>query len=213
MPPLLLGITWMDPTWLLSQFGTAFFWISLVMVFVECGVLFPFLPGDTLLFAMGLFIATSDKSHFTVPLWVALPAMMIAAFVGNLAGYELGRLIGPWLYRRNGRIVKRRYLDETHAFFERHGNSALVIGRFVPFVRTYVTLVAGVTRLERARFLTWSAVGAVLWVLAVMLLGFFLGTAFPALGKDLDVAIIGLVIVSLIPIAIEWWRRSRRAKT
>ncbi len=92
-----------------------------------------------------------------------------AAFLGNVVGYEIGRKIGPPLFERDGRILKRKYLDQTHAFFDKHGNKALVIGRFVPFVRTYVTVVAGVALMERSRFLVWSAVGAVLWVTVILL--------------------------------------------
>ena len=99
----------------------------------------------------------------------------MAAFLGNVVGYEIGRAIGPPLYERDGRILKQKYFDKTQAFFDKHGNKALVIGRFVPFVRTYITVVAGVTRMERRRFFVWSFVGAVLWVLSITLLGYFLG--------------------------------------
>ena len=165
---MLLGIDWMDPNWLLDRFGAALFWISLVIIFVECGLFFPFLPGDTLLFAIGLFIATEQLDVFPGPplveLSIAMVLLIVAAFLGNVVGYEIGRKIGPPLYERDGRILKRKYFDQTTAFFDRHGNKALVIGRFVPFVRTYITVVAGVTRMDRARFFLWSLVGAVLWV-------------------------------------------------
>jgi membrane-associated protein len=208
--PMLLGIKWMDPNWLLSQFGAEFFWISLLIVFVECGLLFPFLPGDTLLFAIGLFIATDKIDVFGTSragdLVLSLLLMVVAAVAGNVAGYEIGRLAGEPLRRHDGRVLKRRHLDQTTAFFDRHGNKALVIGRFVPFVRTYITLIAGVTRLARRRFLLWSLVGAVLWASAVMLAGYFLGAAFPTLGENIDVAMIAILAFSLIPVAIEWWR-------
>ena len=104
--------------------------------------------------------------------------------LGNVAGYEIGRAIGPPLYHREGRILKKKYFDQTEEFFDKHGNKALVIGRFVPFVRTYVTVVAGVTRMERRRFLVWSFVGAVFWVLSITLLGYFLGTRIPWLRRQ-----------------------------
>ena len=88
--------------------------------------------------------------------------LTVAALLGNVVGYEIGRAVGPPLYRRDGRILKKKYFDNTQAFFDKHGNKALVIGRFVPFVRTYITVVAGVTRMERRRFLVWSFVGALL---------------------------------------------------
>ncbi len=211
--PLLLGISWMDPNWLLDRFGTELFWISLVIVFVECGLFFPILPGDTLLFALGLFIATGQLDLFPGPplveVLICMAALMVAAVLGNLSGYEIGRRIGPPLYERDGRIIKRKYFDQTTAFFDRHGNKALVIGRFVPFVRTYITVVAGVTRMDRRRFFLWSAVGAVMWVALITLLGFFLGDAFPTLGESIDKLVIVILAFSVIPVVFEWWRHRR----
>jgi membrane-associated protein len=207
--PLLLGMDWMDPKWLFQHYQAEFFWLSLAIVFIECGLFFPFLPGDTLLFSVGLFIASSGAYHLDVNIFVAMAAFILAAFLGNVVGYEIGRLVGPKLAERDGRVLKRKYFDQTHVFFERHGNKALVIGRFVPFVRTYVTVVAGMALMDRKRFLTWSAVGAVLWVLLVTLLGFFLGHAFPSLGENIDAAIIVILAFSLVPVFYEW-RRHRR---
>ncbi|PWJ26709.1 membrane-associated protein [Branchiibius hedensis] len=204
-----LGPDFMDPNYLLDQFGGAFFWISMLIVFIECGLLFPILPGDSLLFAIGLFIAT-DK--IGVSFWFAIPALIVAAFAGNVVGYEIGRAVGLAIYDRNGRFIKRKYIDQTHAFFERHGNKALVIGRFVPIVRTFITLVAGVGQMERRRFFTWSAVGAVLWVVVVVLAGALLGKAFPSLGKNIDLAILVIVFLSVLPMIYEWVKH-RRAKT
>ena len=191
---LLLGMDWMDPNWLLDRFGSELFWLSLVIIFIECGLFFPFLPGDTLLFAMGLFITAEKIDVFpggpAVELLIALVLLTTAAFLGNVTGYEIGRGLGPPLYERDGRVLKRKYFDQTQAFFDKHGNKALVIGRFVPFVRTYITVVAGVTLMERRRFFTWSAVGAVLWVVSITLLGYFLGRTFPSLGENIDKAII-----------------------
>jgi membrane-associated protein len=213
LQPLLFGIKWMDPNWLLDQFGGSFFWVCLVIILIECGLFFPFLPGDTLLFAVGLFVATRNDivpgPHATdLPLAILLLAA--AAFAGNVLGYEIGRWIGPQLYERSGRIIKKKYFDQTEVFFEKHGNKALVIGRFVPFVRTYITVVAGVTRMNRNRFFLWSAVGAVMWVVIVTLLGYFLGRSFPGLGDNIDKAILVLLAVSVIPIAYEWWRHRRQ---
>lgn len=214
---LILGISWLDPTWLLQHFGTEFFWVSAIMIFVECGLFFPFLPGDTLLFAIGLFVATDKLAPISGGRWTNLTLSLIvmgaAAFAGNVVGYEIGRLIGTPLAHHDGRILKRKYFDKTHAFFETQGNKALVIGRFVPFVRTYVTVVAGIAQMERHRFLTWSAVGAGLWMLTITLLGFSLGrTSFGHfLSKNIDIAVLGITAISLIPVAIEWQRRRRAA--
>ena len=214
--PLLLGMDWMNPNWLLDRFGAELFWVSLLIVFIECGLFFPFLPGDTLLFALGLFINSEKIDMFPggplVELLIAFVLLSASAFLGNVVGYEIGRAIGPPLYQRNGRLLKKKYFDETHAFFERHGNKALVIGRFVPFVRTFITIVAGVTRMDRRRFLTWSLVGAVLWVGSVLLLGYTLGQAFPSLGQNIDKAILVILAFTVIPIAYEWLRHRRNRR-
>jgi membrane-associated protein len=210
--PLLFGITWMDPNWLLDQFGPWFLWVCLVIVLIECGLFFPVLPGDTLLFAVGLFVSTRDNivpGPSVTDLPVALVLLSLAAFAGNVLGYEIGRAVGPALYEHEGRIIRRKYFDKTASFFDQHGNKALVIGRFVPFVRTYITIVAGVTRMRRRRFFLWSLVGAVLWVLSITLLGYFLGRSFPSLGENIDKAIIAILAFSVIPIAYEWHKHRR----
>jgi membrane-associated protein len=212
----LLGMNWMDPNWLLGQFGSELFWISLLIIFVECGLFFPFLPGDTLLFALGLFISTDKVSilpgHHSIDLVFAVVLFAIGAAAGNITGYEIGRRIGPPLAQRDGRILKKQYFDKTHEFFEKHGSKALVIGRFVPFVRTYITVVAGITLMSRQRFLRWSAVGAVLWVLSITLLGYFLGNVpkvGPFLSENIDLAILAILALSVIPVLYEW-RKHRR---
>jgi membrane-associated protein len=213
LQPLLFGIKWMEPEWLLEQFGTSFFWVSLVIIVIECGLFFPFLPGDSLLFAMGLFIAGGQIE--VVPggqvanLAFALAVLTVGGFAGNVLGYEIGRALGPPLYERDGRVLKRKYFDQTSAFFDQHGNKALVIGRFVPFVRTYITVVAGVTRMPRRRFFLWSAVGAVCWVFSITLLGYFLGQTFPWLKDNIDYAIFAILAFSVVPVAFEWWRHRR----
>jgi membrane-associated protein len=204
-----LGPKWMDPTYLLQQYGEAFFWIAVAIVFIECGLLFPILPGDSLLFAVGLFIATGQVH---VNLGVAIVILCAAAFLGNVVGYEIGRALGTPLYARDGKVLKKKYFDQTTDFFDRHGNKALVIGRFVPIVRTYITVVAGVSRMERRRFFTWSAVGAVLWAAGITLLGYVLGQAFPWLTDKLEIAILLVVAVSLVPVAFEFVKHRRQAK-
>lgn len=198
----------MDPEYLLNTFGTAFFWVSVAIVFIECGLLFPILPGDSLLFAIGLFI---HQGLIGVPLWLACLILSVAAFAGNVAGYEIGRMVGPALYAREGRILKRKYFDETITFFDKYGNKALVIGRFVPIVRTFITVVAGVGQMPRRRFFTWSAVGAVLWATGVTVVGYFLGQ-IPAVRDNLEVAIVLIVGVSVLPMFIEFFLARRRAR-
>ena len=211
--PMFLGIDWLDPEWLLERFGTEFLWISLVILFVECGLFFPFLPGDALLFAFGIFVATERLDVFPgsplVELAIGMTLLVLAGFGGNVAGFEIGRKIGPPLYARDGRILKKKYFDETEVFFEKHGNKALVIGRFVAFVRTYITVVAGVTGMERRRFYTWSAIGAVLWVASIAMLGYFLGKRVPWLGDNIDYVIMAIMGFGAVLMGVEAIRRRR----
>jgi membrane-associated protein len=189
----------MDPSYLLNTYGI---WVAVLVVFIECGLLFPILPGDSLLFTIGVFIA-SDTLHMN--LFVACAILTVAAFLGNVVGYEVGRVVGPPIYERDGRILKREYFDKTHEFFEKYGNKALVLGRFVPIVRTFITLVAGVGRMERRRFFTWSALGAVLWACGVTILGYFLG-GIDLIKNNIEAALMLIVAVSLLPMVIEYLR-------
>jgi membrane-associated protein len=204
--PLLLGLDWMDPEWWLDQFGAEMFWASVVVVFVECGLLFPILPGDSLLFAIGLFISSGELD---VSLPVACVILSAAAFAGNVVGYEIGRKIGPPLFHREGRFLNTKNFDKTHDFFERYGNKALVLGRFVPIVRTFITVIAGAGAMDRRRFFGWSFVGAVLWATGLTLVGYFLGEAVPVLSDHLELAVLLIVGVSVLPMVYEYWKHRR----
>ncbi|MGB7818172.1 MAG: VTT domain-containing protein [Ornithinibacter sp.] len=204
-----LGPDWMDPQTLLERFGSQFFWVSVAIVFIECGLLFPILPGDSLLFAVGLFIAGGEVD---VNIVVACIVLSTAAFLGNVTGYEIGRAIGAPLYEREGRFIKKKYFDDTHAFFEKHGAKALVLGRFVPIVRTFITVVAGVSRMDRRHFFVWSGVGAVLWATGVTLLGYFLG-GVDVIKDNLEIAALVIVAFSVLPMVIEFVRHRSATKT
>ncbi|MBK9102196.1 MAG: VTT domain-containing protein [Austwickia sp.] len=202
-----LGPDWLDPQILLERLGPWAFWGSVGIVFAECGLFTAFLPGDSLLFTVGLFIGNG-----TLPYNLAFACLMltIAAFLGNVVGYEIGRAIGTPLYQREGRFIKRRYFEQTSAFFDTYGNRALVLGRFVPIVRTFITVVAGVTRMDRRRYLTYSAIGAVLWATGVTLLGYYLGQ-IEFVKKNIEVALLLIVFVSVLPMAFEYLAHRRRA--
>lgn len=207
---------WLSPDFLLHEFGAALFWLGIVVLFIECGLLFPFLPGDTLLFAMGLFLAEGKVDIIPGPrlgdLVFALIVYVAAAFAGNVTGYFIGEKVGPAIYQRDGRIIKREYLDQTSDFFDKHGNVALVAGRFVPFVRTYITLVAGVTRMKKHIFFVWSLIGAVAWVVVLTLIGYILGRSFPELGKYIDLVTYGLLGITVVVLGIEWLRKRRERR-
>jgi len=211
--PLLLGLDFMDPQWLLQQFGAELFWLSLLIIFIECGLFFPFLPGDSLLFALGIFIATGQIDLFPgsrlTELLIAMTLMLGAAWLGNVVGYEIGRRLGPPLRQRDGRVLKKKYFDQTEVFFDRHGNKALVIGRFVAFVRTYITVVAGITEMSRRRFYVWSLIGGLLWVVLITGLGYFLGHTVPWLEDNIDLIFLAILAFTAVPLSYEWWRHRR----
>ena len=200
--PQLAGLDWMDPQWLLDRFGDQMFWLSTAIIFVECGLLFPILPGDSLLFSVGLFIGTGDLDTNIV---FACVVFSVAAFAGNVTGYEIGRKVGPTLFHREGRFLNTKNFEKSHAFFEKYGNKALVLGRFVPIVRTFITLVAGAAEMDRRRFFIWSLVGAVLWAVGLTLLGHALGDV-EFLHDHIEAALLLIVAVSVVPMAVEWWR-------
>ena len=199
-----LGPDWMDPEYLLNTYGI---WLAIIVVFVECGLLWPILPGDSLLFMIGVFAATG---LLDMPIGLAIALLIVAAFLGNVSGYWIGRAVGPPIYEKNWRFLKQEWFDKTHEFFERYGNRALVLGRFVPIVRTFITLVAGVSKMDPRRFFLWSAVGAVIWVIGVTLAGYFLGN-IPIIKNNLEAAILLIVGVSVLPMVFEWWRHRQQA--
>lgn len=204
-----LGPSWLDPQQLLDSLGPWALWGTLLVVFIECGLFFFLLPGDSLLFTVGLFVAEGTIHH---SLWLVCLVLTAGAFAGNVAGYEIGRAAGPRIIRPGSRLVKAKHIEQTHVFFERYGARALVLGRFVPIVRTFITLVAGVGRMQRRHFYAWSALGAVLWVVGVTLLGYFLGT-IPFVRKHIELMLIAIVLVSVVPMGVELLRVRRKSST
>lgn len=198
-----LGPSWMDPEYLLDWFGGWAVWGVAAVVFIETGLLFPFLPGDTLLFTAGVFTANG-----TIPMPIAAVAAITgaAALLGPQSGYWIGRGVGPKIFRRpDSRIFKQAHIDRTHAFFDRYGGRAIVLGQFVPFVRTYIPVAAGVGKMPYRRFALFNVIGAAVWGVGVTVLGYFLGS-FPFVKDNYEIAV-GLVLaVSLTPIAVEWIR-------
>ena len=207
--PLLLGLEWMDPQWWLDEFGAEMFWAASLIVFIECGLLFPILPGDSLLFSVGVFVHRGDLDIGIVS---ACAILSVAAFAGNVTGYEIGRKVGDAVFEREGRFLNQRNFHKTHVFFEKYGARALVLGRFVPIVRTFITVVAGAGEMSRARFWTWSLVGAVLWATGLTLLGYAVG-GNEYVQKNLEAAILVIVVVSVLPMVYEWWRHRRELRS
>ncbi|MGV1004825.1 MAG: VTT domain-containing protein [Candidatus Nanopelagicales bacterium] len=195
-----LGPDWLDPTQL-DRFGAAAFWIALLIVFAECGLLIGFfLPGDSLLFMVGLFVA---NGVIGLPLWLACLLLTLAAVLGNLTGYWIGRKAGPAFFNRpDSRLFRKEYVDKTHSFFDRYGPKAIVLARFVPIVRTFITAMAGVGRMNLKSYALFSTIGGVIWATGVTMLGYFLGNvAF--IQHNLEVMLLAIVAVSVVPIAFE----------
>lgn len=200
---------WLNAQTLLESLGPWAFWASVVIVFVECGLLMFFLPGDSLLFVVGLFIA---EGSITINIWVAIAILFAAAILGNMTGYWLGNMIGPRLFDRpDARFLKHEHVEKTHVFFEKYGSSAIILARFVPIVRTFITAVAGIASMDYRKFVTYSAIGGFLWVAGVTLAGYFLGT-IPFVKDNIELILIGVVLVSVIPIVIEYVRARRRGE-
>ena len=205
-----LGPDWLNAETLLRQLGPSAFWASMVIIFAECGLFTFFLPGDSLLFTIGLAIQNPHELiDLRVNIVLACILLTAAAFLGNVVGYEIGRAAGTPLYARGGRLLKPEHFDKAHAFFEKHGSKAIVLARFVPVVRTFITAVAGVSKMNRRRFFTYSFIGALLWATGVTLMGYFLGQiAF--VGKHIEVMLILIVLLSLVPVLVEYLRHRRQ---
>jgi membrane-associated protein len=200
-----------SPDHLINSYGLAGL---LLIIFAECGLLIGFfLPGDTLLFAAGLLLATG-KLHSPVALVVVL--VPLAAIIGNVVGYWIGYTTGPKVFDRpNSRIFRPEMVARSNAFFERRGAAAVILARFVPVVRTFATVIAGVSRMNFVRYLTYSVIGGIIWSDGVLLLGYWLGhikfvrdTVEPLI----DPIIIAVVVISLLPVGIHWLRGRREER-
>ena len=192
----------------LDQGGLA---LAALIIFAETGLLIGFfLPGDSLLFIAG-FLSSKPKGLPSLPaIGLVIPVLVAAAFIGNQCGYLIGRAIGPSVFDRpDSRFFSQKNVAKTHAFFERYGTKALVLARFVPIVRTFVPVLAGVGKMEQRTFIAANAIGAVLWAGGVTVLGYFLGQV-DAVKNNIELAAVAVVAVSLLPVAIEY-RRHRRA--
>ena len=213
---LLLLPNWLDPEYIITSMGNWALWGVALIIFTECAI-FPVLPGDSLLFAVGMFTAMGTIAFGAV--WptviIVYTVLMIAAVAGNLAGYWVGRLIGPGLFKQRGglagKIFNPKYVDKTHAFFEKYAASALILARFVPLVRTFVTLIAGVAKMRFTTFISYTAVGGVIWVILVTTAGYFLG-GIPLIKNNFELACIIIVIISMLPMVWEWLKARRQAK-
>ncbi|MEU0202072.1 MULTISPECIES: VTT domain-containing protein [unclassified Streptomyces] len=207
MTTLALGPEWLSPDYLISTFSLPGI---LLIVFAESG-LFAFLPGDSLLFTAGLFVA--EGTYITQPLWLVCTLIVIAAVVGDQVGYMIGKFLGPKLFNRpNSKLFKQENLDKAHEFMEKYGPKAIVLARFVPIVRTFAPIVAGAGRMKYRTFFTYNVIGGIAWGTGVTLAGYWLGQ-IDFIKKNVEAILILIVFVSVVPIIIEYLReRSKKKK-
>jgi len=204
-PPLALGPKWLEAEFLIEAFGMLG---VLGIVFVESGLLVGFmLPGDSLLFTAGLLSANG-----TLPdLWVLLVTIPLAAIAGDQVGYAIGRKAGPAVFRRpDSRFFREEYVERSREFFDRYGARTIVIARFVPIVRTLAPVMAGVSRMNYRTFVFFNVIGGIAWGVSVTTLGYFLGQV-EFVHDNLEPIILGIVALSVLPIAVELLRARRRS--
>ncbi|GHD20610.1 membrane protein [Streptomyces violarus] len=206
MTTLALGPEWLSPDYLISTFSLPGI---LLIVFAESG-LFAFLPGDSLLFTAGLFVA--EGTYITQPLWLVCTLIVIAAVVGDQVGYMIGKFLGPKLFNRpNSKLFKQENLDKAHEFMEKFGPKAIVLARFVPIVRTFAPIVAGAGRMKYRTFLTYNVIGGIAWGTGVTLAGYWLGQ-IGFIKKNVESILILIVLLSVVPIIIEYLRDRSKKK-
>lgn len=196
----------MDPRDLIAAFGT----IGLfAIVFAESGLLFGFfLPGDSLLFTAGL-LASQD----VLSLPVILVGCFVAAVAGDQVGYLFGSRVGPALFRRpDSRLFRREHLERAQGYFERHGAKTIVLARFVPVVRTFAPILAGVGKMQYRRFVTYNVFGGLAWAVGVTLLGYVLGQTFPGIEDYLLPVVAVIIVASFMPVLVEFRRARRRRR-
>jgi membrane-associated protein len=192
----------------IQDYGQWTYLILFLIVFCETGlVVTPFLPGDSLLFVAGAFAALGSLNL----VWV-LVLLSVAAILGDTINYWVGNYIGPKVFQmQNSRIFKKEYLDRTHQFYEKYGPITIVIGRFVPIIRTFAPFLAGVGSMTYGKFLTYNVVGGIFWIFSFTLGGYFFGN-LPFVKKNFTFVIFAIIIISVMPTVIEYYRQRKAAK-
>jgi len=192
---------------IITQYGTLTYIILFMVIFCETGlVVTPFLPGDSLIFAAGTFAAMNRLNP-----WILFVLLVIAAVGGDAANYWIGHKIGPRAYTGEIKLIKKEYIDRTHAFFEKHGGKTIFLARFVPIVRTFAPFVAGVGQMSYGYFLRYNLIGGISWVTIFLSLGYFFGS-MPFVQKNFELVIIAIVLISVLPMLYEWLKSRRENK-
>ena len=214
----MLGPEWLDAanliTTIVKWFGPWAILGVMLVIFAETGLLIGFfLPGDSLLFTLGMFVGTGAIG---VHIWVAAPLVWLAAVAGNQTGYLIGRKAGPAIFNKpDSRLFKQEYVERTSDFFERHGGKAVTLAQFVPIVRTFTPVIAGVGKMNYRHFITFNILGATFWAFGITWLGYFLGS-FEWIRENIDAMILVIVFISVAPMLISGISqliKSRRQKS
>lgn len=193
--------------WLIQTYGVWVYGILFLIIFMETGlVVTPFLPGDSLLFVVGAFTATG-----ALDVTVVVPLLMAAAFMGDNTNYWIGRFIGPKVFKQESSFwLNRKHLDRTEAFYERYGAQTIVLARFVPVVRTFAPFVAGIGKMRYPKFMGFSALGALVWIGSLILVGRLFGN-LPFVKQNLSIVIFGIIIISVLPGIAHYLNERKRA--
>jgi membrane-associated protein len=198
---------------LVAQFGPWLYVILFLIIFCETGlVVTPFLPGDSLLFAVGALAAiTPQPGAFGLNIWVLLIILIIAAILGDSLNYWIGKMFGNKLPQKFPRLIKPQHIQKTHDFYERYGGKTIIIARFVPIVRTFAPFVAGIGQMTYSRFMAFNVSGALLWIGLLLPAGYFFGN-LPWVKKNFSVVVLAIIILSILPAIFEFLRERNRLK-
>ncbi len=193
---------------LVAQFGPWLYVILFLIIFCETGlVVTPFLPGDSLLFAVGALAARENGLNF----WIVFVSLIVAAILGDSLNYWIGYFSGEKLQKKFPRLVKAEHVKRTHDFYERYGGKTIIIARFVPIIRTFAPFVAGIGKMLYSRFMMFNVSGAILWIGLLLPAGYFFGN-FPIVRKNFSLVVLVIIFLSILPAVIEFWRERRRIK-
>lgn len=184
----------------IAFFGPWIYVIMFLIIFCETGlVITPFLPGDSLLFALGALAGLSDGLN----VWILLSTLTIAGIIGDTVNYHIGKYLGPMVFEKGSRFFKREYLEQTNAFYDKWGAFTIVAARFAPIVRTFAPFVAGIGSMNYKKFVSYNIIGAVAWVFSFILAGYFFGN-LPIVKRNFHIVIFGVIFVSILPMLVPW---------